>query len=126
VIEFVTLPDRTVLVDDDVPEGALGPLADAIERELPPPYRARAIRRDDGLWGIGANQLEVVEVPEDVEGDTVSLAVQDGERTLMIDERPGWSDIPTLEDFARERHEDFVLHAERLDGNLWSVKVNAL
>ncbi len=67
-----------------------------------------------------------MEVPEEVGGDTVSLAVQGGERTLMIDERPGWADVPTLEAFARERHAEFVLHAERLDGNLWSVKVNAL
>jgi hypothetical protein len=122
----VTLPDRTVLVDDDLPEGAVTPLADAIERELESPYRAHAIRRDDGFWAVGATRLEVVEVPEAVEGDTVSLAVQDGERTLMIDERPGWSDVPTLEAFARERHADFVLHAERLDGNLWAVKVNPL
>jgi hypothetical protein len=35
-------------------------------------------------------------------------------------------EMPTLEGYARERHRDFVLHAERLDGNLWSVDVNAL
>jgi hypothetical protein len=125
-ISFTTLPDGTVLVDADLPDGALTPLADAVEQELASPYRATATRGEDGIWGIGANKLEVVEVPENVEGDTVSLAVQDGERTLMIDERPGWSDIPTLESFARERHGEFVLHAERLDGNLWSVKVNPL
>jgi hypothetical protein len=122
----VTLPDRTVLVDDDIPEGALSPLADAIERELEPPYRARAIRREDGLWAVGANALEVVEVPEEIAGDTVSLTVQGDERTLLVDERPGWSDVPTLEAYASDRHRDFALYAERLDGNLWAVKVNAL
>jgi hypothetical protein len=125
-ITFTTLPDGTVLVDGELPEGALTPLADAVEQELAPPYRATATRGEDGIWGIGANKLEVVEVREDVEGDTVSLAVQGGERTLMIDERPGWGDIPTLEAFARDRHAEFVLHAERLDGALWSVKVNPL
>jgi hypothetical protein len=125
-IEFVTLPDGTVLVDAQLPEGALAPIADAIERELDPPYRARAVRREDDVWAVGATAIEVVEAPEEVDGDTVSLVVQGDERTLLIDERPGWSDIPTLEGYARERHRDFVLQAERLDGNLWSVQVNAL
>jgi hypothetical protein len=31
-----------------------------------------------------------------------------------------------LEAYARDRHEEFVLHAERLDGDLWAVLVNAL
>jgi hypothetical protein len=125
-LDFVTLPDGTVLVDAELPEGALAPLADAIERELDAPYRARAIRRDDGLWAVSATSIDVVEAPEEIDGDSVSLAVQGSDRTLLIDERPGWSDVPTLEAYARERHSDFVLQAERLDGNLWSVHVNAL
>jgi hypothetical protein len=125
-IDFVALPDGTLIVEDAVPEGALQELADALDKELPPPYRAKAVRREDGVWAVGGNRIDVVEVPEDVAGDTVSLAVQGDERTLLVDERPGWGDIPTLEAFALERHRDFVLHAERLDGNLWSVKVNAL
>jgi hypothetical protein len=125
-LEFVTLPDGTLLVDDELPEDALAPLAEAVEQELGPPYRASAIRRQDAVWAVAANRIEVVEVPEDVEGDTVNLVVQGDERTLLVDERPGWVDVPTLESFARQRHRDFVLHAERLDGDLWSVKVNAL
>jgi hypothetical protein len=125
-IEFVTLPDGTVLVDAELPEGALSPIADAIERELGPPYRAHAVRREDGAWAVGATAIEVVEVPERVDGNSVSLVVQGDDRTLLIDGLPGWSDIPTLESHARERHSDFVLEAERLDGDLWSVQVNAL
>jgi hypothetical protein len=122
----VTLPDGTVLVDAELPEGALTPIADAIEGELNPPYRAHAVRREDGVWAVGAKTIEVVEVHEEIDGDTVSLVVQGDERTLLIDERPGWSEVGTLETYARERHTDFVLQAERLDGNLWSVQVNAL
>ncbi|HVD25360.1 MAG TPA: hypothetical protein VNB86_05135 [Gaiellaceae bacterium] len=122
----MTLPDGTVLVDAELPEGALTPIADAIEGELNPPYRAHAVRREDGVWAVGAKTIEVVEVHEEIDGDTVSLVVQGDERTLLIDERPGWSEVGTLETYARERHTDFVLQAERLDGNLWSVQVNAL
>jgi len=34
--------------------------------------------------------------------------------------------VPTLESYARLRYPEFVLQAERLDGKLWSVRVNAL
>jgi hypothetical protein len=125
-LEFTALADGTLLVDDDIPEGALSPLAVAVEQSLPAPYQARAVRGEGDVWGVAANRIDVVEVPEEIEGDTVSLAVQGEERTLLIDDRPGWSDVSTLEGYALERHRDFVLHAERLDGNLWSVRINAL
>jgi hypothetical protein len=125
-LEFAALPDGTLLVDDLVPEGALAPLADALEELISPPYRALAVRRDGQLWGVAANGIEVVDVPEDVPGDAVSLAMQDGERTLLVDDRPAWESIPTLEAYGRALHDAFVLHAERLDGTLWAVKVNPL
>jgi hypothetical protein len=125
-LEFVTLPDGTVLVDQELPQGAMAPLAEAIEQELDPPYKASAVRRDEVVWAVAANRIEVVEVPEKVDGDTVSLAVQGEERTLLVDERPGLAELPTFQSFALERHRDFVLHAERLDGDLWAVKVNPL
>jgi hypothetical protein len=125
-LEFTALPDGTLLVDEELPEGALSPLAEAIEQSVAAPYRAHAVRGEGELWGVAANRIDVLEVPEEVDGDTVSLAVQGEQRTLLIDDRPGWSDVPTLEAYARERHEEFVLHAERLDGDLWAVRVNAL
>jgi hypothetical protein len=123
---FTVLADGTLLVDEEIPEGALSPLAEAIEQSLSAPYQARAVRSEGDLWGVAANRIEVLEVPEEIEGDTVSLAVQGEERTLLIDDRPGWGDVPTLERYALERHDAFVLHAERLDGDLWVVKVNPL
>jgi hypothetical protein len=125
-LEFVALPDGTLLVDEELPEEAAAPLAEAIEQELEPPYRASAVRREETVWAVAANRIDVLEVPDAIAGDTVSLAVQGQERTLLVDERPSFAQVPTLESFARERHGDFVLHAERLDGELWSVKVNPL
>ncbi|HET6641757.1 MAG TPA: hypothetical protein VFG93_00645 [Gaiellaceae bacterium] len=125
-LEFVALPDGTLLVDDDLPEGALEPVAQALGQELEAPYRARAVRREGDVWAVAGNRIEVLQVPEKIDGDTVSLAVQGGERTLLADERPAWRDVPTLEAFARDRYSDFVLHAERLDGDLWAVQVNPL
>ena len=125
-LEFAALPDGTLLVDDAIPDDALAPLAEAVEQALQPPYRAAAVRRDSTLWGVAANSIDVVEVPEDVPGDTISLAIQGGERTLLVDDRPVWEPVPTLEEHAAGRHDEFVLHAERLDGRLWEVKVNPL
>ena len=125
-LEFTALPDGSLLVDEGVPEEALVPIADAVEQSLSAPYRARAVRTEGAVWGVGAVQIDVVEVPEEVPGDTVSLAVQSEQRTLLIDDKPAFAEIPTLERYALERQREFVLHAERLDGNLWSVKVNAL
>ena len=46
-MHFTSLPDGTLLVEEDVPDGALSPLADAIEASINPPYYAEGVRRDD-------------------------------------------------------------------------------
>ncbi len=125
-LEFTALPDSILLVDDELPEDALSPLAEAVEQSIAPPYRARAVRSEGDLWAVAANAIQVVELAEEISGDTVSLAVQDGERTLTVDERPGWESVPALEKIGAAVHPDFVLIAERLDGNLWAVEVNPL
>ncbi len=124
--EFTALPDSTLLVDDELPEDALSPLVGVVEQSIAPPYRARAVRSEGDLWAVAANAIQVVELAEEISGDTVSLAVQDGERTLTVDERPGWESVPALEKIGAAVHPDFVLIAERLDGNLWAVEVNPL
>ena len=125
-LEFTVLPDGTILVEEDLPDDALMPLGDAVEQMLEPPYRAVAVRRDGDVWGVAANRIEVVEVAEEIPGDTVSLAMQGGERTLLVDDEPAWESIPTLESYGTAQHEEFALRAERLDGRLWAVKVNPL
>lgn len=125
-LEFTVLPDGTLLVDDELPEGALGPLADAVEQSIAPPFRARAVRGEGDLWGVAANRIDVIVVPEEIDGDSVNVAVQGGERTVLVDDRPAWADVSTLESFARQRHDEFALQAERLDGDLWAVSVNPL
>ena len=125
-LEFAALPDATLLVEEELPEDALAPLAEVVEQSIPPPYRARAVRSEGDLWAVAANAIQVVELAEEIPGDTISLAVQDGERTLLVDERPGWESIPALEHYGAAVSSDFVLSAERLDGKLWSFEVNPL
>src|SRR5581483_4757845 len=83
--EFTTLPDGSLIVADD-DERELSPLADAVERRLQPPYRARAVRQGGSLWAVTANGIDVV--PLRVDGDVIDLAVRDGERSALVDGEP--------------------------------------
>jgi hypothetical protein len=95
-VDFASLPDGTLVVDVDVPDGALAPLAAAIETSLAPPYRAVAVRQDERLWAVGANRIEVRELTEHAE-DELEL-VEDGH----------------------------VVIGRRLDGDLFEVEVTPL
>jgi hypothetical protein len=123
-IEFVALPDGTLLVEDDVGDEALAPLADALEQSLEAPYRARAIHRGGDTWAVAANRIRVVEVPEPVDGDELELTVADGERTLNVDGKSAFGSVSTLERLSD--HDSFVVRARRLDGDLWEVRVSPL
>jgi hypothetical protein len=76
-VHFTSLPDGTLLVEEDVPDGALGPLADAIEGSISPPYRAEGVRRNDVVWAVGARRIQVRSFPGHDE-DELEL-VEDGQ-----------------------------------------------
>lgn len=122
---FVALPDGTLLVEEGPDD--VQPLADAVEAQLAPPYRAEAVRRDDSLWAVAANTIEVVELEEDLGGDEIELAVQGDHRTLLVDDQKVFGSAPTLERLAQSRHGDaYVVRAVRLDGDLWELRTAAL
>ena len=123
-LSFVALPDGTLLVEG---EGDAEPLADALEAHLAPPYRAQAVRRDERYWGVAARRIAVAELPEDVKGRELELAVNDGEKTLAVDGAREFGSVSELENLARARGFDsYVVRARRLDGALWEVQVSAL
>ena len=84
-LAFAALPDGTLIVETevDVPDGALAPLADAIEATLPPPYRAHGVRRSEGVWAVAANRIRLRSFPE-AEEDTIEL-VENG--TVVLGRR---------------------------------------
>ena len=79
-----------------------------------------------GVWAVGARKIEVVELHPDVEGETIELSAVDGERTLEVDGSRAFGRLPQLERLAEGRAEDYAVHASRLDGSLWEVRVDAL
>jgi hypothetical protein len=77
-VTFVALDDGTLVVDDDIPDGSAAPLADAIERYLPPPYRAAGLRKEDDVWAVAAVRVTLLELTS-VEGEAFELSrVGDG------------------------------------------------
>ena len=121
---FVALEDGTLLLesDDDV---QLDPFADALDGLLATPYRAVAVRKGDDTWAVAANSIETATIEDEVEGDTVELAYQQGESTLLVDGAPAFGSLASFEDLA-EGLDAYVVRASRLDGDLWEVKVTPL
>lgn len=126
-VHFVALPDGTLVVEEDVADGALAPLADVVEEHVSPPYRAEGVRRGSAVWAVAARRIEVVELLEEPEGDTLELGVHGGRRSLVVDGAPSGARLPSLERLASERGVDeYVIRAERIDGPLWEVSLAPL
>src|SRR5207247_3916159 len=110
---FIALADGTLVVEEGAAESPAGlePFTSALERELDPPYRAEAVRRDETVWAVAGRRIEVVELPG-VAGEELELTSHGGERTLLVDGERAFGGMPQLE---RPEH---VVRARRIDGEL--------
>ena len=125
-VELVALPGGSLLAGEEVDKVALAPLVGALDGELRRPYRARGVRRHADVWAVAAKQIDVVELRPDVEGDELELVSRGDERSLTVDGERAFGSIPQLEQLATGRSPEYVLHASRLEGSLWEVRVAAL
>jgi hypothetical protein len=123
-VSFVALDDGSLVVVEDVPDGSLSPLADALEEHLSPPYRATAVRDDGDVWSVSAQHVSILEIPG-IEGDVVELSVVGGNREVSVDGEPVSEWVPALGALA-EGGGDTVVRAERIDGDLFTIDVFAL
>ena len=125
-VHFVALDDGTLIVDEDVPDDALKPLADMVETQIAPPYRAEATKRGETLWAVAANKIQIAHLTDEIGGETVELAVQDdGDRTVLVDGARTFGSMPSLESLAGDLR-SYVIRADRIDGELWEVRVMPL
>ena len=120
-VTFVALEDGTLIVTEDVPDGALTPVADQIEEMVPPPYRAAAARGEGDSWTAVAESVQTVELPG-VGADEIELTVVDGARALTIGAEQTDDAVPAL-DVLAEEHDSVAIHAERVDGDTFAVDV---
>ena len=124
-VHFVALTDGTLVVEEDEPDDALAPLADAVEATIPAPYRAEAVRRGPTTWAVAASRIAIVEVPG-LRGDEAELVVTREGRTLHVDGRPTFGSAPALERAGEAQGGEYVVRATRLDGELWEVEATPL
>lgn len=125
-IEFTTIPDGDVIVDDETGDADLSPLADAVEQRIGPPYRAVAQRQGGDLWAVAARRIEVAQIAFP-DGDKLEFSRHDDSGELRVDGEP--SDVPVppgLERLAETSGDSYYIEAERIDGDLWEVRVTAL
>jgi hypothetical protein len=122
-LEFVALADGTLVVEDDLPDGALTPLADALDGQISAPYHGYALRQEGDVWGVAARRTQIVELEDDVSGDEIDMVVTDESRKVAVDGVESDATVPGLEAFAAQQFGSFVLHASRLDDTLWEVTV---
>jgi hypothetical protein len=125
-VVFVALPDGSLVAGEEVDKGLLAPLVGALGDDLRPPYRARGVRRHGDVWAVGAKEIEVVELRPDVEGNELELVSRGGERSLTVDGERAFGSIPQLEQLAASRSPEYALHAARLEGSLWEVRISVL
>ena len=120
-VTFTALEDRTLVVDQDVPDDSLAPIAEALEQMVAPPYRAAAAKLEGDVWTAVAESVRMVQLTG-VDADLIDLTVVDGERTLTADGEVTSLPLPQLDELAAE-HDSVALHAERIDGDLYAVDV---
>jgi hypothetical protein len=125
-VEFTTLPNGDVIVGKEEGDGDVTPLADTLEQNLSPPYRAVATRQSGDLWGVGAKRIEVAKVPFS-SGEQLELSRNGDDGELRVDGEPTDAPIPPeLEHLGRAAGDTFYVEASRIDGDLWEVRVTAL
>jgi hypothetical protein len=122
---FVVLPDGTLLVEEG-PDASLEPLAAAVEQQLRPPYRARAVRRGETMWAVEAKRIQVVELPDAPGGEAIEVTRTDEGTTTSVDGQRIFGTIPALEALGEQQGHDFAVRAERLEGDLWEVRAAPL
>jgi hypothetical protein len=125
-LDFVVLEDGTLVVDLDLPDDALSPLADAVDGALEAPYHAYAHRREGDVWVAAAIVVDVVEVDEEIEADSIEIVSRDGEHMTVVGGELTNRRIEPLAALAEEDFESYFLEASRIDDRFWEVTVSPL
>jgi hypothetical protein len=124
-IEFTTLPTGDVIVSEEKGDADVSPLADAVEKQLRPPYKAFAARQEGDIWAVVAKRIEVAQISF-TDADSLELSRRDSWQELRVDGEARKARIPELERLGERVGSDYFVKAERIDGDLWEVRATAL
>jgi hypothetical protein len=121
---FVVVEDGDIYMDSHLPDGDVTPLAEAIELQLPPPYRAYGVRQEADLWAVSAREIKLGRFQ--TTGDELELTIRGDQRELVVDGKKSFGSVPELEQIGKEASVDFFARASRIDGDLWEITVGSL
>jgi hypothetical protein len=132
---FIAFPEEVV------PRGRLfgeacERIADALDRDVPRPYMAQAIRQGATAWAAGARRVnaELMRLPG-IGSGTLEVAVSpDGEISAVVDGAAVQglvapeidAALRELERRGRARFEAFAARADNLDGERWQLTIDPL
>jgi hypothetical protein len=125
-IVFYLLVDGSIIVDTQEGDEPLDPLVEVLLPLVEPPYRARAMHQDDSTWFVGANPIEVVELPG-VTADEFTLGVNGGE--VVVGDEPVEDTRPyaPIEALAAQRgYTDYAAQASRLEDDTFELALTPL
>ena len=83
------------------------------------------MRRGAEAWAVAASRIAIAAVPG-LRGDQAELAVTRDGRSLSVDGRTTLGHAPALERIGEAEGTEYVVRAERLDGDLWEVEATPL
>lgn len=124
-VQFAALPSGDLIVDEEQGSDDLAPLAEAVEREVAPPYRAVGVLQEGDVWAVSAYPIDVLSFSFDG-GDELELVARDGKAQLIVDGEPVSGSVLELVQAGSERGVDYAVCADRLDGDLWEVRAAPL
>ena len=122
---FVSLPEQLLVVEEQDGDGDLGVFADAVEKRLSAPYRARVLRVDERRFVVVANEIETIELAGLSGDELLVFAMPDGERTAILDGKALELAQPELEPVLEESA-PCLLRLENVDETIWEVSVDLL
>jgi len=122
---FVGLPERLIIVEEQEGDSDLGVLADAVEKRLQAPYRARALRVDDRRFVVVAGEIETIELPGLDGEELVVFALPDGQRTAVLDGARYQLASAEVESILGESA-PCLLRLENVDESVWEISIDLL
>ena len=122
---FVALPERLIIVEEQEGDSDLGVLADAIEKRLQAPYRARALRVDERRFVVVAGEIETIELPGLGGEELVVFALPDGQRTAVLDGARYELASAEVESILEESA-PCLLRLENVDESVWELSLDLL
>ena len=76
-------------------------------------------------WAVAASRIAIVSAPG-LGGDLAEIVVTREGRTLTVDGHTRLGHAPVLERVGQSEGTEYVVRAERLDGDLWEVEATPL